>query len=190
LYHVILRGNARRAIFFDDDDRSRWMNILQTGLKRYQDEIHAFCWMTNHVHMAIRSGAHPLSELMRFTAGQYSRQTNFKMGRSGHLFQRRYQAILVDADSYLLELIRYIHLNPVRGGLVDDPQDYPWSSHREYLGNRMTEWLSMDWVLSLFGNSRSKARRAYGQFIANSGDWEVPEEIRIGTADDDRLAGS
>jgi putative transposase len=189
LYHVILRGNGRQAIFFDDDDRIRWMRFLQTGLERYQDEVHAYCWMTNHVHMAIRSASRPLSELMRFTAAQYARQTNRKMGRSGHLFERRYRAILVDADNYLLALIRYIHLNPVRAGLARGPRDYPWSSHRAYLGNHSTEWLSTDWVLSQFGGSRPKSRLAYARFMASSDHWEVPEELKTGVADDERLAG-
>ncbi len=189
LYHVTLRGNARQAIFFDDDDRIRWMRILQSGLERFEDEIHAYCWMTNHIHMAIRSGARPLAELMRFTASLYSRQTNRKMGCSGHLFERRYRAILVDADSYLLELIRYIHLNPVRAGLTCDPQEYLWSSHRAYLGSQTTQWLSTDWVLSLFGDSQPKARMAYTQFIARSGNWEVPEELKAGVATDERVAG-
>lgn len=189
LYHVILRGNARQDIFFDDDDRLLWMKILQAGLERYGDEVHAYCWMTNHVHMAIRSGVSPLSGLMRFTAAQYSRKTNRKMGRSGHLFERRYRAILVDADSYLLELIRYIHLNPVRASLSTAPEDYHWSSHRAYLGDQTTVWLSIDWVLSLFGKNRLMARLAYARFIADGNNCQVPEELKTGVEKDERLAG-
>jgi len=126
---------------------------------------------------------------MRFTAAQYSRQTNRKLGRRGHPFERRYKAILVDSNNYLLALIRYIHLNPVRAGLADDPRDYRWSSHGAYLGAHSPDWLSTDWVLSTFDDHRRKATRAYARFMADSDDWEVPEDLRSGTANYERLDG-
>ena len=120
LYHVILRGNDRQNIFFDTEDRRRWESLIEEGLRRYKHRIHAYCWMTNHVHMAIQCHDVPLSGFMSLVASRYARSTNKKVNRTGHLFERRHRAILVQADSYLKELVRYIHFNPVRSGLVDD----------------------------------------------------------------------
>ena len=114
LYHVILRGNDRQAIYFSRADRRRWMRLLGEGIDRYRCRVHAYCWMTNHVHMAVQVSDVPLHRLMHWLAMTYSRQTNQRLGRTGHLFERRYRSKLVDADSYLLELVRYIHLNPVK----------------------------------------------------------------------------
>ena len=118
-YHVILRGNGRQAVFFDAEDHEQWQLILYQGLTRYRHRLHAYCWMTNHVHMAIQAGAEPLDGFMGFVASRYARILNRKTGRPGHLFERRYRAILVQQDTYLKELLRYIHLNPVRARMVE-----------------------------------------------------------------------
>jgi REP element-mobilizing transposase RayT len=143
LYHVILRGNGRQTIFFDADDRQRWESLIEEGVSRYAHRIHAYCWMTNHVHLAIQCHDIPLAKLMGFVASQYARSTNKKINRSGHLFERRHRAILVQADSYLKELIRYIHQNPLRAGMVDDLTDYQWSSHLAYLQGKQPNWLTL-----------------------------------------------
>ena len=150
LYHAILRGNNGQTIFFDHKDRTRFCLLLQEGIERFGHRIHAFCLMTNHVHLAIQMGGIPLSRIMQNLSFRYTRWANWRQKRSGHLFQGRYKAVLVDADSYLEELTRYIHLNPVRAGIVKEPEDYPWSGHRAYLGLEMIPWLTTDWVLSQF----------------------------------------
>jgi putative transposase len=184
LYHVILRGNNRQKIFFSDADRHRWMGLLATGLKRYRCRIHAYCWMTNHVHMAVQVSDRPLPHLMRWLGTQYARTTNKRMQRTGHLFERRHRAILVDADAYLLQLVRYIHCNPVRAGMVTDPVQYQWSSHRAYLCRTKTDWLTIDWVLSMFAANRKSGRQLYAAFMSETDDQDHAV-LRIGGGADD-----
>ena len=189
LYHVILRGNNRQAIFFDSDDRRRWESLIEVGLGVYMHRIHAYCWMTNHVHMAIQCHERPLSGFMRFIASQYSRATNKKMHRTGHLFERRHRAILVQADSYLLELIRYIHLNPIRAGMVDSIEDYPWCSHHAYLSGDSPVWLTLNWALSAFGDSLHDARRQYARFVQTECPTSIREKFSDGSDKDHRILG-
>ena len=188
LYHVILRGNGRQAIFFDDEDRHRWEALLAEGLGRYGHRVHAYCWMTNHIHMAVQCRVEPVSKLMRFVASLYSRSTNRKMNRSGHLFERRHRLVLVQADGYLQALVRYIHHNPVRAGLVDDLSAYRWSSHRAYLGRTRPDWLTTDWVLSMFGDSAVISRRRYCKFVQQSDDVMIPA-FKVGGQTDNRILG-
>ncbi len=187
LYHVILRGNDRQPIFFDADDRQRWESLIADGLVMHQHRIHAYCWMTNHVHMAIQCHDLPLGGFIRFIAGQYARSTNKKMNRSGHLFERRHRAILVQADSYLMELVRYIHLNPLRTGLVGALVDYPWCSHHAYLYGNPPNWLTLNWVLSMFGGSLACARRRYAHFMQADYQASIWQGFRDGTDNDHRV---
>ena len=185
IYHVILRGNGRQPIFFADLDRRRWMRLLATGIDRYRCRIHAFCWMTNHVHMAVQVSDLPLGLLVGWVASQYAKATNKRLEKSGHLFERRYRGKLVDADSYLLQLIRYIHRNPVVARMVDSPERYPWSSHRAYLGYRRPALLTTDWALGQFGNNRGQAIAAYRDFMAEED--QAPTTRFAGNVDDARL---
>ena len=130
VYHVMLRGNARAEIFFEKDDRHRFYLLLQEGVERFGCRIHAFCLMTNHVHLAVQVGATPLSRSMQNLTFRYRQWINHRDRRVGHLFQGRYKAILINRDDYLLELVRYIHLNPVQARLVRAPAAYRWSGHR------------------------------------------------------------
>ena len=187
LYHVTLRGNNRQAIYFTDADRHRWMKLLGEGTHRYRCRVHAYCWMTNHVHLAVQISDVPLDRLMHWLALSYSRQTNQRLKRTGHLFERRYAPKLVDADSYLLELVRYIHRNPVEASIVADPRQYRWSSHRAYLGGHCPRWLTVSWVLSCFSADLRAARRAYAAFMAD--DTETPEALIIGNESDERVIG-
>lgn len=165
LYHVILRGNACQEIFFDPADRYRFYLLLQEGIERFGYRVHAFCLMTNHVHLAIQVGEIPLSRIMQNLAFRYTRWVNRRQDRSGHLFQGRYKAVLVDADDYLLQLVGYLHLNPVRAGIASAPVDYPWSSHRAYLGREVIPWLSTTPVLSQFTGSVHRARKLFDSFV-------------------------
>jgi REP element-mobilizing transposase RayT len=166
-YHVILRGNARDDIFFADEDRNRFYLLLQEGVERFGHRIHAFCLMTNHVHLAVQVGDVPLSKIMQNVSFRYTRWVNWRKNRTGHLFQGRHKAFLVDTDEYLLQLIRYIHLNPVRVGLTKLPVDYRWSSHLAYLGKEVLPWLATDWALSHFAPTNGKARQGFARFVAD-----------------------
>ena len=188
-YHAILRGNGRQAIFFDNEDRDQWQSILQEGLKRYQHRLHAYCWMTNHVHMAIQVGVEPLAGFMRYLASRYARFLNRKNQRPGHLFERRYRAILVQKDGYLKELLRYIHLNPVRAQMVADPGDYPWSSHNAYWRRTNTDWLAVDYLAAMFGVGEQSARTAYINFMTDQVSDATLHLLRNGAPDDERVLG-
>jgi REP-associated tyrosine transposase len=166
-YHVILRGNARDDIFFEDEDRYRFYLLLQEGVERFGHRVHAFCLMTNHVHLLVQVADVPLSKIMQNVSFRYTRWVNWRKSRSGHLFQGRHKAFLVDADEYLLQLVRYIHLNPVRVGLAKLPGDYRWSSHRAYIGKEVLPWLITDWTLGQFASTVGKARRGFAEFVAD-----------------------
>lgn len=165
-YHVILRGNAGQSIFLAETDFSHLEALLAEGIRRFGHRVHAYCWMPNHIHLLIQVSRIGLPAIIQNLAFRYTRWINSRQRRRGHLFQGRYQAILVDADHYLLELLRYIHLNPVRAGLVATPREYPHSSHRAYLGHGAIPWLHTDWVLGQIAATRSEARRRYRRFIA------------------------
>jgi REP element-mobilizing transposase RayT len=150
VYHVILRGDAGQDLFSQDKDRDRFYRLLDEGQQKYGYRIHAFCLMRNHVHLALQVGEISLFRIMQNLSQRYTVWMNRQQGRTGHLFQGRYKAILLDADAYLLELLRYIHLNPVRAGIMKLPEGYAWSSHRAYLGQEKIPWLTTDWTLAQF----------------------------------------
>lgn len=164
-YHVTLRGNHRQDIFFSSDDRALLNGIVAEVLPRYGARLHAYCWMTNHVHMLVQVGDTPLGRIMLRIASRYARELQVQFHTTGHLFERRYHAVLVDADAYLLELVRYIHLNPVRAKIVAFTADYPWSSHHAYLEQRNEPWVTTEFALSLFHPERHLAQLAYRRFI-------------------------
>ncbi len=164
-YHVTLRGNHRQTIFFSIDDRRVFDEITAEVIQRFTARLHAFCWMTNHVHMLIQVGETPLGRLMLRIAGRYARTIQRHLRTTGHLFEKRYHPILVDADAYLLELLRYIHLNPVRARMVCHPRDYPWSSHHAYAGTLKQPWVTTDFALAMLHREPLSAIAAYQRFI-------------------------
>jgi len=186
-YHVILRGNNRKPIFFEEKDRDRWEAWLARALVRYDAMLHCYCWMTNHVHLLIQIGEQPLSRIVQYAAAQYARSTNRRYNRSGHLFERRHRALLVTDDSYLLGLVRYIHRNPVEAGLAATVNDYRWSSHRSYMGAQKQDWLTIDRILAMFGRTGRQACRRYAAFMQEEED--DPDIYRIGNEDDERILG-
>ncbi len=189
LYHVILRGNAGQTIFFDDQDRTRFYFLLQEGIERFGHRIHAFCLMSNHVHLAVQVGDASLSRILQNLSFRYTRWVNWRQNRWGHLFQGRYKAVLVDADVYLQQLTRYIHLNPVRAGIVKGPERYGWSGHRAYLGLETIPWMTTEWVLSQFSGQLWRARRAYGRFVVEGQGGGHQEEYHRGSEADSRILG-
>ncbi len=188
-YHVVARGNGKQDIFLDDRDRLLWEKMLGIGLQKHNHQIHAYCWMTNHVHIAIRAGEKPLAKFMSTLLSRYAKVFNLKTTRSGHVFERRYRAILVKESDYLMELVRYIHHNPLRAGIVGNVSDYRWSSHHAYMGKSRAPWLNTVVVLSLFGPNRHSARHQYVEFIGEEQPPSVIEQIRVGSTLDHRAFG-
>ncbi len=190
LYHVMLRGNARQDIFFDADDRYRFYLLLQEGTERYGYRIHAFCLMSNHVHLAVQVGDIPLSRGMQNLSFRYARWANWRQSRSGHLFHGRYKAVLVDTDQYLLTLVRYIHLNPIRSGLFTKPSEYRWSSHRAYCGLELLPWLTTEPTLAVFRGKDGQARSRFDSFVMDGlSEGHCPEFHGV-TGSDSRLLGN
>jgi REP element-mobilizing transposase RayT len=188
LYHVILRGNARQDIFFAAADRRYLYELLAQGVVRYGYRVHAFCLMTNHLHLALQAGEVSLSPGMQNLSFRYTRYVNARLKRVGHLFQGRFRAFLVDQDSYGLGLVRYIHLNPVRARMVTQAGAYPWSSHRAYLGREDLPWLTSDWVLGQFGARIIEARTRFAESV-DSGGGEGHSELFYGGEADSRVVG-
>src|SRR5882724_7664036 len=141
-YHVILRGNHREALFGSHHDRVALNNIVAAALERQQARLHIFCWMTNHLHALVQIGEAPLAVLMHRIARPYARYRQRQLRTTGHLFERRYKAWLVDADMYFVALLRYIHLNPVKARMVATVDECPWSSHSAYAGTATLPWLT------------------------------------------------
>jgi putative transposase len=183
-YHVMLRGNAKQTIFYDQEDIRHFEKILGQGLERYNLRLCAYCWMKNHVHMALQVSDIPLSKMMQSLSQRYTNWFNRRYDRVGHLFQGRYRAILVDEEGYLRDIIRYIHLNPVRAQLVNDPLDYPESSHRTYLSSdKVSRGICVDPALKLFGQTQENARIKYRHFMGQLLDEEYLELLRKGGTD-------
>jgi REP element-mobilizing transposase RayT len=165
----MLRGNAGCDVFDDEQDRTRFFLLLQECIERFRCQVYAYCLMDNHIHLAVQVGEIPLSRVMQNLSLRYTRWMNWRNQRTGHLFQGRYKAILVDEDSYLLQLVAYLHLNPVRAGMTSEPQAYRWSSHRAYLGLECIPWLSSDAVLSRLSRKMSAARKLFTDFVQGEG---------------------
>jgi REP element-mobilizing transposase RayT len=167
LYHVTCRGNAREAIYLDDDDREEFLAITGTVIERYHWRAHAYCLMSNHYHLVLETPEPNLSRGMRQLNGVYTQRFNRRHQQVGHVFQGRFKAILVDRDPYLLELCRYVVLNPVRAGMVPEPGAWPWSSYRGTAGLAAgPAWLTTDWLLAQLAERRQDARARYRRFVA------------------------
>jgi REP element-mobilizing transposase RayT len=165
-YHVTARGNERKEIFKSETDREKFLSYLESAVKRYGAVIHVWCLMSNHYHLLVETPSGNLSRIMQHINGAYTNYFNTKRKRSGHLFQGRYKGILVEADEYALELSRYIHLNPVRIGIVKDPSDYKWSSFQDYAGKKKApDWLTMTFILGYFDKSQPNAHKKYSQSV-------------------------
>lgn len=187
LYHVTSRGDGQEVIFLDDEDRHRFLDVLSDLVHDFNWAVHAYCLMDNHYHLLIETPEGNLSKGMRHLNGVYTQRFNRRHGRVGHVFQGRYKAIIVQKESYLLELARYVVLNPVRAGMVHTPDQWPWSSYRATA--RLCEkpsWLTVDWLLATFSEHHSKAIRLYTDFVANGrnqpGPWEkLKNQIFLGS---------
>ena len=166
LYHVTSRGDHRDDIYLDDSDRVFWLGLLGQVCERFNWICHAYCLMDNHYHIVVETVEGNLSKGMRQLNGVYTQYFNRMHNRVGHVYQGRYRAILVEKDNYLLELSRYVVLNPVRAGMVKYVDQWPWSSFSAMIGNsNCPEWLQTNWVLSQFGKKRKKTIKGYVNFV-------------------------
>ncbi|NMC95195.1 MAG: transposase [Syntrophorhabdus sp.] len=175
LYHITSRGNAGLKIFRTDKDRSVFLQLLGTVIERFHWLCHAWCFMDNHYHLVIETPEGNLSRGMRQLNGIYTQKYNGKYHKTGHIFQGRFKAILVDKDSYLLELCRYVALNPVRAHMIEKPEDFRWSSYRSTAGfDKAPPFLVVDWLLAQFSSNRKRAESLYREFVLKGITQEAP----------------
>jgi putative transposase len=160
LYHVIVRGNQRQKTFTAESDYQAYIERLARYRKKYDYVLHAYCLMPNHVHLLVESSEQPLAKFMQGLQQSYSQYFNLRHRKTGHVFEGRYKAILCQKDQYLLQLIRYIHLNPVRAGMVRSPERYRYSGDHVYLQGKATETIDPATVLSMLGG-----KQAYRRFV-------------------------
>ena len=173
VYHVTSRGNRQASIFRNDADRLAWLSILGLTCERFNFSVHGYCQMTNHFHLLVETADGGLGSGMRYLNGVYAQHVNRRHDLHGHLFQGRYHAVLVQKDSHLLELARYIVLNPVRAGMVKRPQDWRWSSYHATVGSLPhKEWFDAQWLVEQFGSSTISPADSYRRFVGegHSGD--------------------
>ena len=164
-------------MFKSQKDREKFLSYVESAGVRYGAVVHTWWLMSNHYHLLLETPSGNRSQIMRYINGAYTTYVNVKRKRAGHLFQGRYKAILVEADAYALELSRYIHLNPVRAGMVARPEQYQWSSYRSYIGQCTTpEWLKTDFILGYFGRNAPEAKDRYRRFVEDllKGKYESP----------------
>lgn len=186
LYHVTARGNARQPIYADARDRQQFLAVVAVVVERCNWRCHAYCLMDNHYHLLIETPRGNLSAGMRQLNGVYTQRFNRRHGRVGHVFQGRFKAIVVERESYLLELCRYVVLNPVRAGVVRQPERYRWSSYRATAGlEPAPPWVSREWILAQFSARRAVAEQQYQRFvhegIAMASPWEqVQGQVVLG----------
>jgi len=177
LYHLIARGNDRQDIFHSPEDRQKFLALLIKEKVRSPFFLYAYCLMTNHLHLLLERQLDTVGSIMLRVLGGYSRYYNRRYKHVGHVFQGRHKSILCQSDRYLGELVRYIHLNPVRARMVVSPEEYPYSSHRAYLGLEQDELTDIDPVLRLFGNKRDAAREQFKGYVAAGVGAEYPEDL-------------
>ncbi|WP_243405446.1 transposase [Solimicrobium silvestre] len=160
------RGDRREDIFWDDADREEWLAVLAMACNRFNWVVHSYCHMTNHYHLLIETVEGNLSAGMRQLNGVYTQKFNRHHQQVGHLFQGRNKAILVQKEAHLLELSRYVVLNPVRACMVETPEEWPWSSYVACVSDEFAPpWLDTDWLLTQFGTQRKRACRAFQRFV-------------------------
>ena len=188
LYHVITRGNNRRPIFSSPADYEKFLSLLAVQKIRLPFFLYAYCLMTNHVHLLIERRLDTVGRIMHRLLTAYSQYYNRRYRRVGHLLEGRHRAILCQSDRYLSELVRYIHLNPVRAKMVSTPEQYRFSGHRAYLGMELAGIVDVDPVLRHFGAKKGLAREAYGHFVAAGMGLGHQEEFYL--ADQGRILGT
>jgi putative transposase len=180
LYHVTSRGDGREPVYLRDEDRELWLEVLARACERFNWRVHAYCQMGNHYHLLVETPDGNLARGMRQLNGVYTQRFNQAHERVGHVFQGRYKAILVQKDAYLLELSRYVALNPVRARMVREAGDWPWSNYRATAGLAPTpRWLETDWILAALGECFQGGQSGYRRFVAEGKGQPSPwEELK------------
>lgn len=192
-YHVMLRGNGGQEILKDDCDRAKFCLLLQYACEKHQLSVHGFCFMRNHVHLVIQPHTSNLTDGMHALGFRYAQYFNKKYKRRGYLYQGRYKAVLVQSGTYLRRLIRYIHLNPVRAGIVQQPEDYHWSSHRAYIGRAEYSWLNRMLILDAFSDELNSSMERLSSYVQMNDDdarnevAEIQKSLRKGVYGDDEF---
>jgi len=171
-YHIMLRGNERKNIFHDDQDKRHFLGVLNSKKENSSYYLHAFCLMNNHVHLMLSKGKEEIPVIMKRINVSYVYYFNNKYNRVGHLYQDRYKSEIVEDDTYALCLARYIHQNPVKAGLVKDLDSYYWSSYNSYVNdkNEWTQLIDKKTILGLFSENRSTALKEFVRFMSEDGD--------------------
>jgi putative transposase len=178
-YHVTSRGNERRTVFQSNRDREKYLSYLESVHERYGAVIHVYCLMGNHYHLLLENPRENLSKILHYINGAYTTYFNIKRSRSGHLFQGRFKGILVDKDEYCKELSRYVHLNPVRAGMVKAPLEYPWSSYRYFVGrDKKPKWLTTEFVLGDFGGEGKRGFKKYREYVERGVNKELDNPLK------------
>lgn len=178
IYHVILRGINRQDIFYDDEDYQHFLETINKMKSDHQFTIYGYCLMTNHIHLLIQENTDSISRVMSRIGTSYAWWYNRKYGRSGHVFQGRYGSECVEKDAYLLTVIRYIHKNPVKAGMVQKPEEYRWSSIHAYYGNREypNSLSETSFVLGIMNQDREKAQQSFREFMKQENDDKCLED--------------
>jgi len=177
LYHVTSRGDGREAIYVCDDDRLVWLEVLGQVCARFNWVVHGYCQMGNHYHLLVETPDGNLAKGMRQLNGVYTQRINQAHAQVGHVFQGRYKAILVQKDAYLMELSRYVVLNPVRARMVRSARDWAWSNYRASAGMVPAPgWLETDWILAAFAERWEDAQSAYRRFVSEGKNQPSPWE--------------
>jgi REP-associated tyrosine transposase len=165
-YHVMNRGNDGKRLFISKRDHEKFLENLGQAAERFDLRIHTYCLMSNHYHLLVETPQANLSRAFHWFHAAYATYFNVKRKRQGHVFQGRYKALLIDADAYLKQLSRYIHLNPLRANMVTQLDEHPWSSYPAFIGKaKSPEWLHTDWLFSQFAKTPKTARRKYKRFV-------------------------
>lgn len=204
IHHVMIRGNNRQRIFFNARYFKHFLKIIEESTKKFDHKILAFCLMSNHAHLLIHIHNDSLSNVMKNINYRYARWLNYKQKRIGHLFQGRYRSIDVDNETYIINLCRYIHYNPVEAKMVDHPSYYAWSSHHYYYGKSAPDWMETNLILTAIKNKTSfnyqdfidapidREKWKPGLYISQNGDFVIDEDVvrnlyPINNADDTAL---
>jgi putative transposase len=164
-YHVIARGNQRQKVFLEEGDFLKYLEFLSNYKDRYGFWIYAYVLMSTHVHLLIETGQVPLSKILQGINQRFTMYFNWRYGTVGHLFQGRYKAILCDKDAYLFSLVKYLHCNPVRAGMVKQPEEYRWSSHREYFGMKRNGFVDTGLLLGMLSENLNRGRSLYREYM-------------------------
>lgn len=189
VYHVTLHGNGNQPVFRDDTDRTRFLLLIQEGIEKFGHHVYAYCLHSTYLQLVIEVDEIPLSRIMQQLGFRYTRWFNDWHQQAGHLFQGRYKAILIDPEPHLLNLVREVHLAPVRSGVVSDPMQYVWSSHRAYCGRDKVLWLSTERPFLQIEETGIRALMKFHSFVNEGSETPSPVNFSKGSAYDPRILG-